>query len=182
MNFEDLNQTYSRNMGGIRSEGIYIAAHSDILTFPAEPAEGAATETLGKLTGNFVMRPGKRFFEIRATEETGELRYEEIGDRDGMSVKQILDLFHPQMKALLIGWIEKTLNTKVVIIVTSREGVMYVLGSQHIGAQRSAGSGTTGKTSDNRKGSNMLWECYGHGPCRVYQGSVPLTEASGSGS
>ncbi len=181
MELQDLNKEYPRNIGGLACNSIYIGSYEDVDVWPTEPSENAAMDALGKVTGKLVMKAGKRLFEFRSTEDTAELKYDDQGEIDGLSQGQTLDVFHPQMKEALIGFVERTNNSRLVIIAVNREGVQYIMGSKYIPVTRIAGSGTTGKAFSDRKGYNLLFGCKGPGPCRIYEEVIPLSDDS-SGS
>lgn len=181
MDLQNLTEEYPRNMGGLICNQIYIGFHKDVDVFPTEPAEDAEMDELGKVTGNLTMKAGKRLYEFRSTEDAAELKFDDQGEMDGMSQNHVLDVFHPQMKAKLIGFVERTNNAKLIIIAVSREGVQYIMGSKNIPAYRIAGSGTVGKAAPDRKGYNLLFGSKGHSPCRIYSGIIPLGDDS-SGS
>jgi hypothetical protein len=61
--FTDINKNlpYGQNMGGVQ-QAIYFGYHADVASFPAKPVNPVTLEANATLTGNLVMKPGKRMF------------------------------------------------------------------------------------------------------------------------
>lgn len=167
-----------KNMGGTQKT-FYYALAADVDTWPNLPAAATDLDDANVLEGNFAMLSGKKFFSGYLTLDTGEVVDEDQGEVDGMSYKHIFNLFHPGMKARLLGFMTKTNNTELVFIVPDAEGLYRVVGSEQYPASRQAGEGgTTGKVAADRKGAGLSFYSYGNGPAPIYGGTIPLTAAS----
>lgn len=167
-----------KNMGGVRNT-FYYALADDVKTWPALPANPTDLDDACVLTGNFAMDSGKQFFTGYMTPYSGEVKDEEQGDTDGMSFKHIFNLFHPGMKAQLLGFMTKTNNANLVFIVADAEGTYRVIGSEAYPARKQAGEGGgTGKATADRKGAGLSFYSFGNTPAPIYEGTIPTTPAS----
>jgi hypothetical protein len=62
-------------MGGI-AQKVYFGYHADVATFRTKPATPLTLETASTLTGELIMKSGKRMFEMYLTDDTGEFKIE----------------------------------------------------------------------------------------------------------
>jgi hypothetical protein len=183
MDFTDIlkNLPNGENMGGL-TQKVYFGYHADVSAFPTKPAAPTTLEESATLTGDLVMKAGKRLFEMYLTDDTGEFKIEPVGEVDGKSFVTHLSLFHPGIQKKVLGFMNAAKNDNLVFIVVDSDGQKYLMGD----AQRPAiyaaspdGAGT-GKATADRKGISMEFT-YKTSSLFVYGGSVPLTEAT-SGS
>lgn len=179
MEFTDINKNLpnGENMGGIVQK-IYFGFWADVETFPAKPVAPATLEDNASLTGNIIMKPGKRMFEMYITDDTGEFNVEPVGEADGKSFVLHLRFFHPGMQRKILGFINAAKNDNLVFVVTDAEGQQYLMGDAlrpavYQGAPDGSG---TGKETASRKGISCEFT-YKTGNVYVYTGTVPLTEA-----
>ena len=174
----DKNLPNGENMGGIVQK-IYFGFWADVETFPAKPVTPATLEDNASLTGNIVMKTGKRMFEMYITDDTGEFNVEPVGEVDGKSFVLHLNFFHPGMQKKILGFINAAKNDNLVFVVTDAEGQQYLMGDAmrpavYQGAPNGSG---TGKETAARKGMSCEFT-YKTGNVHVYTGTVPLTEAT----
>ena len=168
------------NMGGIGMK-IFFGLYSDVATWPTKPTNATTLEALGTLTGDITMKPGKRMFEMYVTDDTGEFKIETVGELDGKSFVMHLSLFNPGLKPKLLGLLNSVKNDNLVFIVPDNNGQKFLMGDAvraaiFTGSPDGAG---TGKETAGRRGISMEF-VYKTSNVYVYQGSVPLTIASGS--
>ena len=176
----DKNLPSGENMGGIIPK-VYFGYHADVAAFPTKPATPLTLETASVLTGDLVMKAGKKLFEMYLTDDSGEFKIETVGELDGKSFVSHLTLFHPGMQKKIIGFMNAVKNASMVFVVLDSEGQMYLMGDKlrpAVFAGSPDGFGT-GKETAARKGASMEFT-YKTPSVFVYTGSVPLTEASGS--
>lgn len=176
----DKNLPSGENMGGIKPK-VYFGYHADVAAFPTKPVSPQTLETASVLTGDLVMKAGKKMFEMYLTDDTGEFKIEVVGETDGKSYVEHLTLFHPGMQKKILGFINAAKNESLVFIVSDSEGQMYLMGDKlrpAVFASSPDGIGT-GKESASRKGVSMEFT-YKTASVYVYAGSVQLTETSGS--
>ena len=184
MNYSDINKVTTDNMAGIGTT-FYWALANDVKIWPTIPTMGNAAdfEGLAKLTGNFIMKPGKRFFSGYSTLDTGELVDTMQGGLDCHSYKNEFSISHPGMKKKLIGFMRATQNENLVFAIKDAEGQIRVVGSEQFPASPDKGTGSTGKGAADSKKADLSFFSYNNGPAPVYEGTIPLTVAgSGSGS
>ena len=176
----DKNLPSGENMGGLVQK-VYFGYHRDVSAFPAKPTTPTTLETSSVLTGDLVMKAGKRLFEMYLTDDTGEFKIDSVGEVDGKSFVEHLTLFHPGLQKKILGFINAAKNENLVFVVVDSDGQKYLMGDAlrsavYAGAPDGAG---TGKDAASRKGVSMEFT-YKTSSIYVYTGNVPLTEGSGS--
>lgn len=178
--FTDINKNLpnGENMGGI-TQKVFFGYHEDVLTWPTKPAAPASLEANAVLTGELVMKAGKRMFEMYITDDTGEFNIEPVGEVDGKSFVEHLVFFHPGLQKKILGFINAAKNENLVFIVQDAEGQMYLMGDKlrpaiYQGAPD--GSGTSKETA-GRKGLSAEFT-YKTPNVYVYAGSIPLAPAA----
>jgi len=177
----DKNLTNGQNMGGI-AQKVYYGWWDDVLTWPTKPSNPADVEANATLTGDLVMKAGKRLFELYLTDDTGEFEIETVGELDGKSFVTHLRLFHPGLKKKILGFMSAIKNENLVFIVQDNDDQYYLMGDAvrpaiFNGSPDSAG---TSRETAGRRGMSMEF-IYKTANIHVYGGTVPLTEAA-SGS
>lgn len=180
MDFTDINKDLNEgnNMGGI-AQVAYFCKWDDVQTFPSLPSSPANLAANGTLTGDLVMKTGKKMNKIYITDDTGEFEIEPVGETDGKSFVKHLRLFNPGLKASLLGFMNYAKNENLVFIVKDNDGQFYLMGDDtrpatYVGAPDGAG---TGKETAARRGISMEFQYKTKG-AYTYTGSIPLTEAA----
>mgnify|MGYP001765650618 CR=1 FL=1 len=173
----DKNLVNGENMGGI-AQYIYYGLHSDVEDWPTKPASPTTLAENGALTGDIVMKTGKKLNKLYITDDTGEFRIEPVGSPDGMSFILHLLFFHPGLNKDILGLINKAKNENMVFIVPDNNGAKFLMGDQ-LRPATFAGPGDgqgSGKETAARRGMGAEFT---YKTANVYQyvGSVPLTEA-----
>jgi hypothetical protein len=180
MDFIDIpkNLPAGENMGGLIQK-VFFAYHADVLTWPTKPIAPATVEENGVLTGELAMVTGKRFFEMYITDDSGELTFESVGEKDGKSFVVHLSFFHPGLQKKLLGFMNAAKNENLVLVAVDNNGQQFILGDQYRPATFEAapdGSGT-GKETASRRGISLEFT-YKTANIYTYEGSVPLTPAA----
>lgn len=182
MEFTDINKnlTNGQNMGGI-AQVVYFGLWDDVETWPTKPAAPATLVANAVLTGDLVMKAGKRMFEMYLTDDTGEFEIEPVGESDGKSFVEHLRLFHPGLKTKILGFMNAVKNENMVFIVKDNDDQYYLMGDDTRPATYAGspdGSGTSKETAGRR---GMSFEfVYKTANVYTYAGSIPLTAGSGS--
>lgn len=174
MDFTDIskNLTNGENMGGIVTKTIIFGKWDDVATWPTAPVAPADVEENGVWVGDVVMSASKRAFTMYATEDTGELALNAVGEMDGVSFEAILNLFHPGMQKKILGFMGAVKNEDLFFIVEDSEGQYYLIGDSNRPAKFVPGEGGgTGKETSARKGFNMQFK-YKCNLLRTYVGDV----------
>ena len=179
LEFTDINKSLpnGQNMGGLTQE-IYFGFNADVLTWPTAPVAPATLASAAMLTGELVMKPGKKLFKMYITDDTGEFLIEPVGELDGKSFVTHLTVFHPGLKDTLFGFINAAKNDNLVFVVQDSDGQKYLMGDKlrpAVYAGSPDGFGT-GKETAARKGISMEFT-YKTPNLYIYPGNIPLTEA-----
>ena len=158
---------------------IYYGQYEDVASWPSKPTAAATLEALGKLTGSVVMKPGKKMLKLYVTDDTGELKFETVGELDGKSFVTHLSVFNPGLKPKLLGLLNMVKNGNVFFIIPDNNGQMFLMGDAirpaiFTGSPDGAG---TGKETASRRGISMEF-VYKTSNLYAYEGSIPLTIAS----
>lgn len=174
----DKNLPNGENMGGLVQK-VYFGYHADVAAFPTKPVTPTTLETASVLTGDLVMKAGKRMFGMYLTDDTGEFKIDSVGEVDGKSFLEHLTLFHPGLQKKILGFINAAKNENLVFIVVDSDGQKYLMGDRlrsavFAGAPDGVG---TGKDAAARKGVSLEFT-YKTSNVHVYTGNIPLTEAS----
>ena len=181
--FVDVNKATRNNMGGLRVT-LYFGLIDDVETWPTMADQESGTQSidgLASLTGNVVMKAGKKMFSMYGTPQTIELKSTVVGEIDSQSHKHSLNVSMPGLGSKLIGFLGATNNENLFFIVQRHNGTMYMMGYEGMPATKvSDESGTGAKVEDGAK-AVVSFEAYGPTPAPIYTGTVPLTVA-GSGS
>jgi len=180
MEFTDINKELNngQNMGGI-AQIAYFCAWSDVASWPTKPTSPATLEENGTLTGNIVLKTGKKMNSIYITDDTGEYEMESVGEMDGKSFVAHLCLFNPGLKKTLLGFINYAKNENLVFIVKDNDGQFYLMGDDTRAAIYNGapdGSGTSRETA-GRRGISMEFT-YKTASLYTYTGTIPLTPAA----
>jgi len=173
----DKNLPNGDNMGGL-TQVVYFGYYADVETFPIPPVNPTTLLLASALTGELVMKPGKRLWKMYITDDTGEYKMELVGEIDGHSFVNHLSLFHPGLQETILGFMRAAKNENLVFIVIDSDGQKYVMGDALRAAVLSSspdGAGT-GKTTAARKGISLEFT-YKTNNQFVYKGTLPLTEA-----
>jgi hypothetical protein len=179
MDFTDINKNLpnGENMGGLM-QNIYFGLYEDVSSWPTEPDSPADLEENGVLTGDLVMKAGKRMFAFYATDDTANMEINDVGEVDGMSQEVIINAFHPGLQKKILGFLNATKNENLVLVVEDCEGQRYLIGSEKIACKRIAGDGSgTGAARADRKGANLKFR-WPTNNVYVYDGNLPITVAS----
>lgn len=159
------------NMGGT-AQIVYWAPVSDILTF-AKPAAAPANPYVNTLP--FVMKQGKRFYELYTTIDTSEIDLGENGEIDGKSFKPSVKLFYPGLKPDGVQFINQIKNDKIVMLVPLADDTIVQIGMEKFFAYASASFKST-TTSGRGKGTEITVMSY-QPNIYLYAAAVPLTPA-----
>jgi len=173
LTLEELTNTSNmcaNNTSGVKT--IFMAMHTDIATFPSLPAARNAFEDFAELEGDIVMVQGKLFKKIYVSKDMGELKYKPQGKTGSRSFRASLSVFHPGLKAKLLGLVASMMNSEFFIAVLLENGDVHILGDKYRGAEFSEDTElTSGKeiTSDN--GGNLGF-IYDTPTAQIYKGNL----------
>ena len=178
MDFADIGKllTDGKNLGGL-GQKIYFGLWTDVATWPTEPTAPLTLEAAGTLTGDIIMKDGKRMYELYTTEDAAKLDIAPIGEEGGKGFELSLNIFAPGLHKKLMGFMNAVKNEDLVFIAEDNQNQLYLLGCELRSAKFSAGEGSgTGSTTDGRRGLGMKFAFRTHS-LLTYAGSIPLTAA-----
>ena len=181
MDFADIGKllTDGKNLGGLANR-IYFGLWADVATWPTEPTNPATVDLLGTLTGDLIMKAGKKMFSLYTTEDAAKLDINVIGEEAGKGYELLLHVFAPGLHKKLLGFMNATKNEDLVMIAQDSAGQNYLMGSPIRSDKFSASYGFgTGSATDGRPGLGMTF-AYRSANLDVYSGNIPLTDAIGS--
>jgi hypothetical protein len=141
------------NMPGIVPKLIY-GYKEDVAVWPTEP-DGSVTpltlENAAKLTGDVVMKPNTRAYELDFTEDVGNFAIAIVGEGDSLHVENTLNIVKAKIKAKILGFMNAAMDRKMFFIIEDENGNNYLMGNSKRGATLAAGDGaTTGTGSGDR--------------------------------
>lgn len=170
-----MNCVDTDNRAGIVDKVLYGYAE-DVATWPTLPVgtdqNPLTLEDAGKWDGNLAMKNNKSLFELHFTDETGELKITDQGDKGSKSFLYELELTRAKMNATMFGFENAIKDRNLIVLVRDRNGLWYLMGDEMVPAVKVDGEGsTTGKagTDQNRTSLKFQYTC----PRKlVYEGEV----------
>ena len=140
---------------------------------PAPKGDGMLSlEEAGAWDGDIAMENGCHLYEFHFTDESGELKITEQGEKGGKSYLYELDLSRAKMNALMFGFENAIKDRKLVIIARDRNGVYYLMGDENAPAMKVDGDGSaTGKANSDRNGTSFKFQ-YSCPRKLVYTGEI----------
>ena len=158
------------NTSGVKA--IYMAMHSDVATFPALPSVRANFADFAELEGNIVMLEGKTFKKIFVSKDMGELKYKPQGKTGSRSFRSSLSIFHPGLKAKLLGMVASMMNSEFFLAVLLENGDVHIMGDKYRGAEFSEDTElTSGKEITSENGGNLGF-IYDTPTAQIYTGDL----------
>ena len=156
---EAINCADIDNVGGIIQE-IGIAYADDIATWPSLPSPIGNTELLlaaaGAWNGDIVQNVGAKFIKVKFTDETGSFTITQQGEHGGESYLYQLDISRAKMNATIFGLENALRGRRLVILVTDKNGVKYLMGDELNGAKMIAADASTTGTAATDKNNVPL--------------------------
>ena len=153
------------NRAGIVDKILYGYA-DEVGTWPTLPVGSAQSpltlEEAGAWDGDLAMQNGCCLYELHFTDETGELKITDQGEKGGKSFLYELDITRAKMNAQMFGFENAVKDRNLVILVRDRNGVWYLMGDEMAPAMKVDGDGsTTGKagTDQNRTSLKFQYSC-----------------------
>lgn len=176
---EAINCADIDNLGGIIQE-IGIAYADDIATWPTLPAPSGSGNSVTPLTmaeagawaGNITQNVGAKFIKVNFTDETGSFAITQQGEAGGESYLYQLDISRAKMNATIFGLENALRGRKLVILVTDKNGVKYLMGDKLNGAKMIAADASTTGTAGTDKNNVPLRFTYVCPRKLVYTGST----------
>ena len=153
------------NRAGIVDCIIYGYA-DDVKVWPTLPnkksVDPLTLTQAGQWDGELAMKNGCCLYELNFTDETGELKITDQGDKGGKSFLYDLDLTRAKMSAIMFGFENAIKDRNLVLLVRDRNGNWYLMGDEYAPAMKVDGDGsTTGKvgTDQNKTSLKFQYTC-----------------------
>lgn len=153
------------NMSGVKT--MYFIPKSDVNSINAVLAntkqnfadyvEIGSSAMVGKA---FTVISGKGFAKLYSAKDLGELKYAVQGAGVGSrSMKATLEVFHPNFKRKILGFLGTMINQELIIVVVLNNGDKHLLGDLERGAQIADGvEATSGKAVTDQNGATLQFE------------------------
>lgn len=108
----------------------------------------------------FTVNTGKGFAKLYSAKDLGELKYAVQGAGVGSrSMKATLEVFHPNFKRKILGFLGTMINQELIIVVVLNNGDKHLLGDLERGAQIADGvEATSGKAVTDQNGATLQFE------------------------
>lgn len=111
------------------------------------------------IDGSHTFDTGDGFFKLYGTLETGQVKYAQIGERDGRSLKVEGSLFHPGNSATAAGLLGQIKNERAIVIVKYADGTMEQIGNADLPCEISY-EFETGTAGGGRRGYMVKFEAF----------------------
>lgn len=153
------------NMSGVKT--MYFIPKNDVTAINAVLAASKTTFTDYVQIGStamegkaFTAATGKGFAKLYCGKDLGELKYTVQGSAVGSrSLKAHLEVFHPNMKKKLLGFLGTMINQELILVVVLSNGEIHLLGDLERGAEIADGvEATSGKAVTDQNGATLQFE------------------------
>lgn len=153
------------NMSGVKT--MYFIPKKDVNAINAVLATTKTTFTDYVEIGSsamegkaFTCATGKGFAKLYCTKDLGELKYAVQGTGVGSrSMKATLEVFHPNFKRKILGFLGTMINQELIIVAVLNNGDKHLLGDLERGAQIADGvEATSGKAVTDQNGATLQFE------------------------
>lgn len=166
------------NDAGLKTR-LFYARMRDILTWPTEPVTITTLADKVTLTGNFVMKPTKRFGYIEGSLEKNNGTHSGAGQVGNSSAANMLTFYHYGTDPDILGWIETYKNDDLVLISEDLQGNLRVYGALGIPCQIMPDwQEVTGAGVADEKFIQINFRSVAR-IAKFYEGTIPLTPAVG---
>lgn len=167
------------NMGGLVGN-VYAVAIDDVdpaLTGLSMNADGVTVE------GNIALLTDKKFGIIYHTPDTGKLEDPTVGEKDGKSFENMVEIFHPGQSKAKAKFKADYVNTPLLVIVKDTDGNQRILGLSLVGGSLSLDlpahiesiAGTSGAARADRRGDTFQIKSNSAHPPLFYSGTIDVT-------
>ena len=163
------------NRAGIVDK-IIIGYADEVGTWPELPVGNIQSPIslmqAGRWNGDLAMKNGCKMVELNFTDETGEFKITDQGEKGGKSFLYELELSRAKMNATMFGLENAIKDRKLVILVRDRNEVWYLMGDKFSPVMKIDGDGsTTGKTGTDQNKTSLKFQ-YTCPRKLVYKGEI----------
>lgn len=172
--FASMDWTGGDNMGGFTSEA-YLGIASEIETWPTLAAEPASDSEMVTLTGTYVCKTDKSFYQIYVTPRTFGGESGSQGEIDGKCFLQKGEFFYPGTKVEALALVRKLNNNRGIIIgVDPNTGNRIQFGSKEFPLFFTP-KVMFGKSATDRRGITVEFETDHNHAALIYNNAIPLS-------
>lgn len=172
-NFEELVQPadLDKNIAGT-AQGHFYIPYKDISSMPS-PGSSTAAE-LVTLSGQFTLGPGKKWFPMYSTLDTGRVTDKLVGEEDGKSWEHVFEWFYPGTEAQAMGLISMFANHRMAFIATEANGQRRMIGNATFPARLTMAEIDTDLKTAGRKGIKLKVESRGPRPAPIVPADIVI--------
>lgn len=158
----ELNCVETDNRSGIVDKILFGYA-DDVKVWPNLP-EGVESRPMnlssaGGWKGDLSMKNGCCLYELNITDETGELKITDQGEKGSKSFLYELEISRAKMNRTMFGFENAIKDAGMVILVRDRNGNWYLMGDEMVPAMKVDSDGsTTGKTGTDQNKTTMKFQ------------------------
>jgi hypothetical protein len=179
------NEAILIDAGGTMPGGLAVfgwwAFAADVASWPSVPATPELYAEAADLEGEFVMKAGKGFHRLESDMEMSELASASQGEMNCLSADGKYTIVQCGTNAQLMGFIQRSKNRKVVVLVPDLEGRVRQLGCEALPAKFVAFSILGGKKTSDLKAIEATVYAPGALPM-FYVGEIPIAPETPSNS
>lgn len=178
-------ESCGNNMSGVT--GIYFCPKKDVATINvARPAtvttyaERVVVGTSALATKAITCATGKYFAKMYCADDLGELKYTPQGQHGSKSFKAELEVFHPQFKADILGFLAVHNNEELIVVCQLNNDTYHLLGNIHRGVRLAdSTNATSGKAVTDANGAECHFEWNCDAMQVMYEGWSPEDDTTG---
>jgi len=157
------------NPGGMTD--FFIARRADILSIPAVGADGVT------ITGDIVMKTGKKFAKWDNEVDFHDLNWKTEGDSGSQTITQELNIYVSRFRKSQDAVFQSTINGKFIVISVDPDGSKRI-GGNLLRPLTLNFDAKSGKKNTDKKGTDIKATAgTGHVPY-YYEGVIPITAAA----
>ena len=161
------------NASGIKVK-VYYCPKSDILTFPKVSAIPLTLDETVKISEDFVMVTGKKFFELHSTQGKGKVEFESIGEAPHQVITNKGTFSFPDINDAAKAFAKAALNDDIVYVVQllhQTETCYVLLGNEDYETETKI-KGTSGDKPGSAKGLDFTVTATDYTPLPTYAGAL----------
>jgi hypothetical protein len=149
---------------------LFVTAHDDIQKFglvgkfDASKPDGETNEV--NISRPHEFKADKGFMALYSTQEKIKYEWKSIGEVDGKSFEQTLEVFLPSSSEMLSYIMARSANTQFIVLLVNNDIPVKVLqiGNYLSGAKIEDISGGLGTVKDGVRGHKIVFKAYSHAP------------------
>ncbi|MBJ6109447.1 hypothetical protein JAO73_10510 [Hymenobacter sp. BT523] len=162
------------NQPGLKST-IYLAPEDWFAQIKGVKGTNAVGDSV-TVDGSHTFKPGKGFIKAYGTLDSGMLKLDPVGERDGRGKKATFEFFNPGNTKAAAEFDRTVKNLTCIVLLQTADGVVQQVGTAGLGCEV-LGSYDSGKLSGGRRGYTFKGESYQNGNL-FYEGDIVLKDGS----